>query len=61
MNSDPSSSKVPVSRLFNVFIDLNSENRKCRLAKQKSNKANLLNLYPLAKGYFRETDINYNT
>ena len=27
----------------------------CRLPKQKSNKANSLNSYPPAKGYFRET------
>ena len=26
-----------------------------RLAKTKSNKANSLNLYPMTKGYFRET------
>ena len=37
------------------MLKLESESQECRLAKPKSNKANMLNLCPKAKGHFRET------
>ena len=41
-------------KLLKVTEHKNSENRMCPLAKQKSNMANLSNLYPRRMGYFRE-------
>ena len=40
--------------LLQGIRNYNSENRMCHLAKQKSSKANVSNLFP-AKVYFRET------